>query len=84
MRFPTIDMRGADVAVTGAAPGIGLTTAKAYAPRVPTSRSATSTAACSGRPPRAETIPCFATRLLGSLSEERRQTGTTHWVGQEN
>ncbi|NWF27412.1 SDR family NAD(P)-dependent oxidoreductase [Streptomyces sp. PKU-EA00015] len=33
MRFPAIDMRGADIAVTGAARGIGLATAKAYAPQ---------------------------------------------------
>ncbi|MBZ9644115.1 hypothetical protein [Streptomyces sp. PSKA30] len=33
MRFPAIDMRGADIAVTGAARGIGLVTAKAYAPQ---------------------------------------------------
>ena len=56
MRFPAIDMRGAEIAVTGAARGIGLATAKAYAPRVPTSRSATSTATWPGRPPTAETI----------------------------
>ncbi|MFI2372791.1 hypothetical protein [Streptomyces sp. NPDC018833] len=56
MRFPSIDMRGADIAVTGAAHGIGLATATAYAPRVPTSRSATSTATWPGRPPTAETL----------------------------
>ncbi|WP_165396576.1 hypothetical protein [Streptomyces sp. F001] len=48
MRFPAIDMRGADIAVTGAARGIGFATAKAYAPRMPTSRSATSTATWPG------------------------------------
>lgn len=44
MRFPAIDMCGADIAVTSAARGIGLARRRRTSPRVPTPRSATSTA----------------------------------------